>query len=65
MHATHAIDAKNVVIDVALEQGKLSWRLSSSRYYWEFHGERREKFLKKHKIFSYIVLKTTLLFVKI
>ena len=51
MHATHRIDVKDVITDAALEQRKLSWRPSSSRYYWESHrwGERREKFLKKHK----------------
>ena len=59
MHATHRTDVKNVVTDAALEQRKLSWRPSSSRYYWESHSrcERRKKFLKKHK--------DTVLFVKI
>ena len=38
MHATHRIDVKNVVIDAAPKQRKLSWRLSSSRYHWESHG---------------------------
>ena len=49
MHTTHRIDAKNVITDAALAQRKLSWRPSSSRYYWESHSgsERREKFLKK------------------
>ena len=60
MHATHAIDAKNVVIDVALEQGKLSWRPSSSRYHWELVNDVKN-FLKNIK---YFVSKTTLLFVK-
>ena len=59
MHATHTIDVKKVIIDAALEQRKLSWRLSSSRYHWKSHGgnERREEFLKKHT--------DTVLFVKI
>ena len=37
-------------IDAALDQGKLSWRSSSSRY-WESHDGRecRETFLEKHK----------------
>ena len=35
MHATHDIDVKNIITDAALEQGKLSWRPSSSRYHWE------------------------------
>ena len=63
MHATHGTDVKNIIIDAALEQGK-SWRSSSSRLHWESHdgGERREKFLKKHKHF---VSKDTMLFVKI
>ena len=63
MHATHAIDAKNVVIDAALEQEKLSWRPSSSKYHFGFHGERRQKFLKKN--IKYFVFKNTMLFVKI
>ena len=54
MHATHEIDAKN--FDAALDQEKLSWRLSSSREFHDGNG-RREKFLKKHK--------DTMLFVKI
>ena len=59
MHATHRIDVKNVITDAALEQEKLSWRPSSSRYYWESHcrSDGREKFLKKHK--------GTMLYVKI
>ena len=60
MHATHAIDEKNVVIDAVLERvnRKLSWRLSSSE------DESREKFLKKKDI-KYFVFKNTMLFVKI
>ena len=63
MHATHGIDVKNVIPDAALEQGKLSWKHTSSRCHWESHGksERREKFLKEHKHF---VFKDTMLFVK-
>ena len=64
MHATHGTDVKNVIAYAALEQGKLSWRSSWSRYHWEFHdgSERRAKSLKKHKHF---VFKGTMLFVKI
>ena len=54
MHATHGIDVKNVIINAALDQEKLSWRSSSNRYRWESHGgsERREKFLKKKHFIS-------------
>ena len=61
MHATHAIDVKNVVIDAALEQGKLSWRHPSSTI--EISMENAVKnFLKNIK---YFVFKNTMLFVKI
>ena len=55
MHATHGTDVKNVIIDVALEQEKLSWRPPSNRYHWDSHGksERREKFPKKYQTFCF------------
>ena len=64
MHATHSIDVKNVIINAALYQEKLSWRSSSSRYHWESNdgSERREKFPEKYKTF---ISKDTVLFVKI
>ena len=65
MHATHAIDVKNIIIDSALDQEKLSWRSSSSRYHWESNGgkERPEKFAWKNT--KHIISKDTVLFVKI
>ena len=60
MHATHAIDVKNVIIDAAPEQGMLSWSLSSSGYHWESHGGkgRVKNFWKniKHFVFKDTVL---------
>ena len=63
MHATHRIDVKNVITDAALEQAKLSWRSSSSRYHLESlsGSEHHEKFLKHENIKHFIFSKDTVL----